>query len=138
MVNFIKHPICRKHCLSPDEEGPINLNPAVFILCRKMPCSGQRRHQSLRHQQSQLAATPPRLPAAAPPQPAQLWLLSGPLRQLSRRAATPLRRLLLPVETMMVTLRHTRAQSCTPEAFLSGSNFLCVNVMILLFLGSLI
>lgn len=84
-----------------------NTHPALFVLCRKMPCSGQRRHQSRRHQQSRPAAPPPRLPAATPLQQAHLWPLSALLRQLSRRAATPLRRPLLPAETMMVTLHHT-------------------------------
>lgn len=101
--------------MSPDEEGPINLNPALFIPCRKMPCSGQRQHQSLRHQQSRLAAPLPRLPAAAPLQQAQLWPLLGLLRQLSRRAATPLKRLLLPVETMMVTLHLTQVTNHEPQ-----------------------
>lgn len=107
--------VYKENTLSPDEEGPINLKPALFIPCRKMPCSGQRQHQSLRHQQSRLAAPLPRLPAAAPLQQAQLWPLLGLLRRLSRRAATPLKRLLLPVETMMVTLHLTQVTNHAPQ-----------------------
>lgn len=98
--------------LSPDEEWPANQNFALLALCRKMPYSGPRQHQSQRPRQSRLAAQPLQLLAATLLQQAQLWPPSARRRQLNRRAATLLRRLLLPVETMMVTLNHTLLTIC--------------------------
>lgn len=89
-------------CFSVAEEGPAVIG-ALFVHCRKMPCSGQRRHQSLRHQLSLLAAPPPKLPAVMLLQAVQLFHLLAFLRYLSRRATTPMERPMLLVGKMMVT-----------------------------------
>ena len=75
----------------------------LLTRCRRMRSSGQRQPQSQRHQLRQLAVLPSQLPAAAPLQQARLQSPLALLRPLSRRAVTPLRPLLPPAETMMVT-----------------------------------
>lgn len=85
------------------EEGPAVIG-ALFVLCRKMPCSGQRRHQSLRHQLSLLAAPPPKLPPVMLLQAVQLFHLLAFLRHLNRRATTQMERPMLLVGKMMVII----------------------------------
>lgn len=107
---------------------PANPDSVLLTLCRRMPSSGQRQHQSRRRQQSRPAVLLPQLPAAAPLE-APPWPRLVPRMPLGRKAATPPRPLLLPVETMMVTLHHalltTRAMFSRGVLFWSVDHRLC-------------
>lgn len=102
LLFLISHYQRELFCFPLAEIGPAVID-ALFVLCRKMPCSGQRRHQSLRHPLSPLAVPPPMLPAVILLQAVQLFHLLAFLRHLSRRATTPMERPMLLVGKMMVT-----------------------------------